>query len=146
MKKIPQNRTKSGTRGTLHDPPTNAFKPGESGNPGGRPKMTEAQREAKEAKAMAQPAAVKALVAIIESKSAEPRDIIAAAKVILDGLETLKIDLDANVTADVKHDVKAEVIQSPERMRTIIAVLQRAGQLDANTETATPVETKEEAS
>ena len=95
---------------------------------------------------MAQPAAVKALVAIIESKSAEPRDIIAAAKVILDGLETLKIDLDANVTADVKHDVKAEVIQSPERMRTIIAVLQRAGQLDANTETATPVETKEEAS
>lgn len=120
--------------------PSTAWKPGESGNPGGRPKMSEQQRQAREDRAMAQPAAVKRLVAIIENVNSEDRDAIAAAKVILDGLEPLKIDLDANVTAEVKHDVKAEVIQSPERMRTIVEVLRRAGQLAESTETAVPVE------
>lgn len=104
--------------------------------------MTDAQREAREAKAMAQPSAVAALVGIIQNKDAEPRDIIAAAKVILDGLDSLKIDLEASGTVDVKHDVKAEVIQSVDRMRTIVAVLTKSGVLEL-TETAAPVETKE---
>ncbi len=124
--------------------PSTAWRPGESGNPGGRPKLTESQRQAREDRATAQPAAVKRLVSIIENPASEDRDAIAAAKVILEGLEPLKIALDANVTADLKHELKAEVVQSPERMQAIVAVLARAGQLAAKTETAAPVEEKPE--
>lgn len=125
--------------------PRSAWKPGQSGNPGGRPPLTEAQREAREARAAAQPSAVARLVAIIADPASKDQDAIAASKVILEGLEPLKMELDASVKAEVQHELR-EVVSTPERLAKIAAVLVRAQALPATeekTETAAPVETKE---
>lgn len=157
MKKRQKAAQSSG--GTAKPPEGRRFQKGQSGNPGGRPKtdpeLVEAFREMT-------PKSIAVLAKVqddflrgsyvdedgTEHEQPKAGDAVAAAVKSLDrawGTAPATIKLDANVTADVKHDVKADVIQSVDRMRTIVAVLQRAGQLDANTETAAPVETKEEA-
>lgn len=123
-------RTKTGARGSVHAPPTNAFPSGVSGNPSGRPKLTEAQREAREARAAAQPDAVARLVAIIKSDKSKDQDAIAAAKVILDGLEPLKLEMTGKDGEPLKTEVRLEsAAPDPQKFARIAAILQRAGVL-----------------
>jgi hypothetical protein len=68
------------------------WKRGQSGNPSGRPKATEAQLRARELKQKAQPKAVEVLTAIMVSKKERTADRIAAAKVLLDGLDAIKVE------------------------------------------------------
>lgn len=70
--------------------------------------------------------------------------IVIRAVEYLAGKPKENVELSGAVKAAIEHDVKAEVIQSPERMKTIIAVLKRAKQLEEITETAEPVENKEQ--
>lgn len=120
----PQNTAKTGKR----KPNSTSWKSGQSGNPGGRPKLTEAQQAAREARAAAQPEAVARLVAIIGNPESKDQDAIAAAKVILDGLEPIRLEMDANVSGDVKHEVTAPVVTvTPERLTRVMAVLLNSG-------------------
>lgn len=65
--------------------------------------------------------------------------------------EAVRMDasIDANIKAELQHDVKAELVNSPERLSKIAGVLVKARALpvatEEKTETAAPVETKEEA-
>lgn len=86
---MPENRKKAGKR----KPNAGSFKPGQTGNAGGRPKLTAAEREAKEARALARPSAVAVLVSIMEDPEAPSKDRVSAAKAILDGLEPLKLEM-----------------------------------------------------
>ena len=132
-----------GLRGSRTAPPTNAFPiggPGGPGRPKDDPEFVEACREKT-------PKALATLERAMDGYEENPGPAVRAAEVLLNrawGTAPATIKLDATLTADVKHEVKAEVIQSPERMRAIAAVLVRAGwlKLEENTE---PVETKEEA-
>jgi hypothetical protein len=153
-KRHPTKRKAIGSRGSLHAPPTNAFQPGNPGGPG-RPKDDPELIEAFRARTPQALATLDKVMADFAANKLTPKGdplvpsqaAVKAAEVTLNrgwGSAPQTIKLDANVTADVKHDIKAEVVQSPERMRTIIAVLKRAGQLEENTETAAPVETKEQ--
>jgi hypothetical protein len=78
--------------------PRSAWKPGQSGNPGGRPPATEAQRLAKELKAQLQPDAVRRLGEILLDFEAKHSDQIAAAKVLLEGLEAVKLQHTVNTS------------------------------------------------
>jgi hypothetical protein len=131
-------------RGSRKAPPTNAIQPGQVLNPGGRPKddpeFIEACRE-KTLKALA------TLERAMDGVENNPGPAVKAAEVILNrgwGSAPQTIKLDANVKAEVSHDVKAELVQSVDRMRTIALVLQKAGALLEGTATADPVEAKTE--
>ena len=56
------------------------FKPGNSGNPGGRPKIPE---EVKTMARAASPKAMRALIAILDDENSRPPDIIRAAEAII---------------------------------------------------------------
>ena len=126
----PAKRKETGVRGSRHAPPTNAFKAGEpSANPTGRPKLTDAQREAREARALAQPQAVACLVGIVTSETARDADKIAASKAILDGLEPLKLEMTGKDGEPIKSETTAPVVLTvtPERLTRVMAVLLSAG-------------------
>jgi hypothetical protein len=78
--------------------PRTAWKPGQSGNPGGRASPTEAQRLAKELKAQLQPDAVRRLGEILVDPTAKHSDQIAAAKALLEGLEAVKFQHTVNTS------------------------------------------------
>ena len=90
-----------------------SFKSGKSGNPSGRPKLSAEEREARvaalAAKSNAMPAAVAVLVGIAENTECEPRDRIAAAKVLLEGLEKTQLEITGAdggpITTKAKYDV-----------------------------------------
>lgn len=88
MAKIPESRKGTGKK---------LWPKGVSGNPGGRPRLGEEERESRvaalAAKSKAMPSAVAALVSIVESPESKDQDRIAAAKVLLDGLEAQRIEL-----------------------------------------------------
>lgn len=130
------------------------FMPGQSGNPAGRPKDDPELVEAFRARTPQALATLDKVMADYASNAVTDKGdplvpsaaAVKAAEVTLNrgwGSAPAVIRLDANVKAELQHDIKAEVVQSPERMRTIIAVLKRAGQLEESTETTEPVETKE---
>jgi hypothetical protein len=122
----PENRPKTGNRKAN----STSFRPGQSGNEGGRPKASEAQRLARDAKAQAQPAAIQFFVDTMSDPNVEMRDRIACAKALAEGLEALRIDLDATVTGEVTETVKLAPID-PARLARIAGVLQQAGVLAA---------------
>jgi hypothetical protein len=64
--------------------PPHAWRPGQSGNPGGRPKASEAQKLAAELRAQLQPDIVNLLWGIASDVGAETRDRITAAKALLE--------------------------------------------------------------
>lgn len=135
----PANKPKSGKRGGKTK---TSWPVGVSGNPLGRPKDDPEFIEACREKT---PKALATLDRAMDGVDENPGPAVKAAEVLLNrawGTAPQTIKLDASLKADVQHDIKAEVIQSPERMKTILAVLKRAGQLEANTETAAPVETQ----
>lgn len=115
------------------------FVPGVSGNPGG---------QSKEKRAFLERLKADDPDTIYEAFMQGVRDgvppIVIRAVEYLAGKPKESVELSGEVRAAIEHDIKAEVIQSPERMRTIVEVLRRAGQLQENTETAGPVETKEQ--
>lgn len=130
------------------------FKPGQSGNPEGRPKDDPELVEAFRART---PQALATLDKVMADYAAnavtEKGDplvpsaaAVKAAEVTLNrgwGSAPQTIKLDANLTADVKHDLKAEMVPSPERLGRIVAVLLKSNALKLEAETAAPVETKE---
>lgn len=88
--KAPDNRTKAGT-----------FKKGESGNPGGRPKIPE---DIKQAFKDLTPAAIATLTEIVNCKSAKHSDRIKAAEIILDrgwGKPTQSMEIETNKVPQV---------------------------------------------
>lgn len=92
---MPENTSKTDRKA-----PRTAWKPGQSGNPGGRPTLSDAQRLAREMKAQAQPEAIRALVRVLKSTTARDADKVAAAKALLDGLESARLDVKLDTTDD----------------------------------------------
>lgn len=81
--------------------PRTAFKPGQSGNPGGRKPLTEEQRTAREMLAAGGPAAVEYLLAVVTGvEEADTKERIAAAKVFVDKLEPVKLEMKLDTTDD----------------------------------------------
>lgn len=70
---MPQNRTKTGR-----------FKPGSSGNPGGRPKRTPEQRDALEAVKSLAPDAVETMERLLKAKDTPPALKVRIAEIVLD--------------------------------------------------------------
>lgn len=70
---MPQNRTKTGR-----------FKPGSSGNPGGRPKHTPEQRDALEAVKSLAPDAVEAMARLLKAGDTPPALQVRIAEIVLD--------------------------------------------------------------
>lgn len=141
----PQNRTETGR-----------FPAGVSGNPGGRPKDDPELIEAFRARTMKAVATLdKAMDDFANNVCTAKGDplvpaaaAVKAAEVTLNrgwGAAPQTIKLDAKVSADVQHDVRA-VVQSPQRLANIARVLEESGALalaKLEAETAEPVETKE---
>ena len=71
------NRTKTGKRAA----PSTAFKPGQSGNPNGRPKIPPELREAAKAAA---PEALQTAIDLMRDARVEPADRLRAATIVLD--------------------------------------------------------------
>jgi len=114
------------------------FAPGVSGNPGGQSKeKREFLERLRGDDADTVYASFMALV-----RDGNPPAVLRAIE-YLAGKPKESVELSGKVSAAIEHDIKAEVIQSPARMKTIVEVLRRAGQSVENTETAGPVETKE---
>ncbi|MBR0034647.1 MAG: hypothetical protein IJP54_03115 [Synergistaceae bacterium] len=87
--------------------PRTAFKPGQSGNPGGRPKIPEDVREATRA---ACPAAIKLLVKVMKDEEEKTAYRLDAAKTLLDrgyGKPMQMQDISLGVTVPV--DVTAQI-------------------------------------
>lgn len=61
-----------------------SFKPGQSGNPGGRKKKTEADKHVEELARVSTTSALKTLVSVMESKSSPPSARVSAACAVLD--------------------------------------------------------------
>jgi hypothetical protein len=93
------NRPK--TDGSKRKAPKTAFRPGQSGNPTGRPPLTDEQRTAREMLAAGGPAAVKYLLAVVTGvEEADTKERIAAAKVFVDKLEPVKLEMKLDTTDD----------------------------------------------
>lgn len=78
----------------------NGFKKGQSGNPGGRPKRTDAEKEALEAIRKLAPKVPKLLTELIEDAKASAAIRLEAAKMILDrtyGKPDARVQMDAKV-------------------------------------------------
>lgn len=69
-----------------------SFAPGKSGNPSGRPALTEEQRVAREMKAQCQPKVVKELMRLV-LKAKRDADRIAAAKALLEEMPLEILDI-----------------------------------------------------
>lgn len=120
------------------------FPKGKSGNPGG---------QSKEKRAFLERMQIDDADDIYDSmmrlvREGNPPAVIRAFEYVA-GAPKKVIDVHANIKADVQHDVKAELVNSPERLSKIAGVLVKARALpvatEEKTETAAPVETKEEA-
>lgn len=125
---MPENTPKTGKK--KRQPTSTSWKPGQTGNAGGRPKLTDAQREAREARALAQPQAVACLVGIIASDKARDADKIAASKAILDGLEPLKLEMTGKDGEPIRSETTPAPLVltvTPERLTRVMAVLLSAG-------------------
>ena len=140
-----------GSRGSLHAPPTNAFKPG--GPPGpGRPKTDSELQEAyrdRTGKALA--VIDKVLDGYLAPKpTVSARDALSASELVTTrgwgaAPSSVKLSGAVEVNAAIAHDVKAELLQSPERLQRIVGVLMRANALPAETApTPAVVPTKDE--
>lgn len=81
---MPENRRKTGKANKT------SWAKGQSGNPGGRPPLTEAQREARDMRALAQPKIVAVLESIALNVEEKAQDRINAAKALLD--DDFKLD------------------------------------------------------
>lgn len=140
-RKGPANRT-GARRGDSKAPPTNAWKPGQSGNPDGRPKTDPELVEAFRARTPRALATLdKAMADYASNATTEKGDplvpaaaAVKAAEVVLNrgwgtAPSTIKLDVDAKVKSEVTHDVKP--IADPQRIARIVQVLQQAGALSA---------------
>ena len=88
--------------------PRTAFKPGQSGNPGGRPKIPSDVREAIRA---ACPAAIKLLVKVMKDEEEKTAYRLDAAKTLLDRgygkpMQMQDISLDVTVPVDVTAQIR----------------------------------------
>lgn len=89
---MPANRRKTGNK--------TSFKPGQSGNPSGRPKRTEAEKDALEQIRKLAPDVPELLKSIMQDKKASPAYRLKAAEMILDrayGKADARIQMDAKV-------------------------------------------------
>lgn len=113
------------------------FTPGVSGNPGGQSREKRAFLERLRAD---DPSTIyDAFMSLVKAGNAPA--VIRAVE-YLAGKPKENVELSGEVKAAIEHDVRAEVIQSPERMQAIASVLIRSGwlKLEDGTETAPVVE------
>ena len=80
--------------------PRTAFRKGQSGNPGGRKPLTDSQRTAREMLADLGPEAVAYFRDTMRDTSLERKDRNFAAKVFVDKLEAVKMELKLDTTDD----------------------------------------------
>jgi hypothetical protein len=121
--------------------PEGTFAPGVSGNPGGI---------SKEKRAFLERLKADDAQTIYDAFMQGVRDgvppIIIRAVEYLAGKPKESVELSGEVKAAIEHDIKAEVVQSPQRIARIVRVLEESGALalaKLEAETAEPVETKE---
>ena len=96
------------------------FKPGESGNPGGRPADTDEIKAGKELLRRAMPEAVQAVVGVLHDPEAKVAERLTAAKIILDrvmGKATQPIVADVHqedepMTLDEMFDMALEIVET----------------------------------
>lgn len=151
-RKSPANKT--GTRGSSKAPPTNAWRPGQSGNPDGRPKTDPELVEAFRARTPRALATLdKAMADFADNATTEKGDplvpaaaAVKAAEVVLNrgwGTAPNTIKLDATLAAKVQSEVKHLQPVDPQYFARIAAVLQRAGALPESADVSTPPAEKE---
>jgi hypothetical protein len=114
-------------------PPGKRFKPGESGNPAGRPPVNPDVREALKA---ACPAAVARLAAMVDSKWIDPEVQLKAAHIIIErvlGKVATPLELTGRDGAaiNVEGKTRIEFDVSPERLASLAGILTRTGALTA---------------
>lgn len=98
-----------------------SFKPGEVTNPRGRPKLTDAQRLAREMRQQAQPEVIETLVELL--KGGEPKDRIAAAKALLIDLPVQVAQTDAEGNDVRTFETRTETIAALLEVRALGAKL-----------------------
>lgn len=135
-----------GSRGSLHAPPTNAFKPGCPPGPG-RPKTNAELQEAfrdRTPKALA--VLDKVLDGYLKAKpTVTARDAVKAAEVGLNrgwGSPPETVKLEGGLNLDVKTEARVEVA-TPLRLMRVAQVLMKAGALPAVTGEVAPVSSDE---
>jgi hypothetical protein len=97
---MPGNREKAGKKNRT------SFKPGQSGNPSGRPKIPE---EFKELAKKYSVTALKKVIEIMENEEADNRDQLRASEIIMDrawGKSTQSMDVVASVAVQIVDDVE----------------------------------------
>ena len=94
-----------------------AFVKGKSGNPSGRPRMTDEQREALEMLRAATPAAARYVVSTVKDQESKPEIRLRCAEIILD-----------RVYGKAAQPIAAEVREAPETM-TLDEMMQAAAML-----------------
>lgn len=141
--------------------PKTAWKPGQSGNPGGRPKtdpeLVEAFRERTEKAVAVLDRAMGDFLRQADPPAPVRAAAVKASEVTLNrgwgtAPATVKLDVEGRIDTDAKTTVAVKVLD-PERLTRVLGVLQQSGALDAMREQAklpeqpepeTDDETKEE--
>ena len=109
--KKPENRQKTGN--------STSFKPGVSGNPGGRPKRTQEERDALEDIRKLAPKAALVLEEMLENDSTPPPTRIKAVEMILDRTYG-KPDMAVKVE-DPKNDALKDIREQVARIKAAVA-------------------------
>lgn len=128
-KKPPENRTEAGT-----------FKPGTTGNAGGRPKTPPELVEAFKGRTPKALATLDKVMSDFMSNAVTMKGdplvpaqaAVKASEVVLArgwGAPPVKVDLAADVQVEGKVEVQQKLVIDPEKMRRVAAVLLRAGVL-----------------
>ena len=110
------NRTKTGKRAA----PSTAFKPGQSGNPNGRPKIPPELREAAKSAA---PEALQVAIDLMRNPAVEPADRLRAVSIVLDrayGKPVQATEISGPDGGPIMHEAATVGAMSDEELRRYV--------------------------